>query len=1118
MGLGSVCRVAAACAACLAAQALHAAVPAANIVSLQGRGDFRPAAGGAWQPARLRQDLEGGDFVRTGDLSQMGILLLPERMQIRLSQNSQLQIKTAADAAAGTQTLIRLNEGRSWGAARGGPPRAPSEPPLRVETPSATLSIRGTDWELEVGPDGRTQLVVLSGRVEMANERGEVSVGAGEGAVAEIGRAPVKVQIVNPRERVQWVVRWRLDPQRYLAGAPADPLATRAAALIAAGQLAQAGALLAKAEATVPVLLMTADLRVLEGRREEAIALARRAVAIDPGSIARAQLARLLLLDDRAPEAATTLQPALAARGEAVEAWIAQGELARFEGDGARARAAYEQARALAPADDRGWGGLGSIAVEREEVAAARELLQKAEELNPRESAHAAERGTLEAFADRYGEAARAFDAALALQPDDYIALTGRGVMKLKQGRPEEALEDFLKAGLIEPRYARAQLYAGIAHYQLGSPGRALEFLARAGELDARDPLPPLFASMIHTDLFEADAALAKAREAMARMPYLKSLNQVANNQKGVANLANALAFRGLKDWAIAYAQDGYYPFWAGSHLFLADLYEGSLAKNSELFQGFLADPTVFGASNRFQSLIHRPGHYQSASLTLGRDRQIREVVPRVTLNGYVNETTPLAYFVDADVQKGKTRAGQPFSYEDETRSVTAALGWVPTHELRLFAFYSRDSTDARYADPAISGLTFRAPFSDLSAGATWLAGPQNQFQARIGGSRIEGTQEWRNNTVPPLGNRFEDSEVSRDAQLGWRARWNDAWDLAAGVEYAESPEHAGIAIRVEPAGTLALSADQRISERSRLGYVSAKRLFGSASYVQLDLVATDYRKRIANDRLLFGVPTFIVSESAHHRLSPRLGYTGVLAPGLRLRLAYQDFPRSSAPVTLGPVATAGIPLDETLVRFGGRVKRAVAKLESELSPRLYGELSLDRRSSRNPDTLDLSLAENLANLTRLRQRNVADVAAFYAGPSSTEYSSINVNTRARMTQARGALNAALTPTLAGSAALRLTDSKIAYLQQDGFYLPRRELELGLTWVSPLRWRVAADAQWRSRSLTFAQAAPRASYWGGNVSAYWETQDKRFSLALFAKDLLSPHASTFYGLAAGVRF
>jgi len=1099
------------------------AAPAGNVISLQGRGEVRPAAVATWRPARLQQDLDPGDFVRTGDLSQMGILLLPERMQIKLSQNSQLQIKSAADAAAGTQTLIRLNEGRSWGAARSGPPRPPSEPPpIRVETPSATLSIRGTDWELEVGADGRTQLVVLSGLVEMENEHGQVSVGAGEAAMAEIGRRPVKILITNPRERVQWIVRWRLDAQRYLEGAPADPPVSRAAQLISEGALAEAAALLdpaaARGDASVPVLLMAADLRVIGGRRDEAAALARRAVAIDPRSIARAQLARLLLLEDQPQAATEQLRPALAPRGEALEAWIAEGEVARFEGDAGRARTAYGQAAALAPGDDRGWGGLGAIAAEREEVSLARELLQKAQTLNPKDTTHLAERGTLEVFASRYEDAAAAFEAALAQQPDDYVALTGRGVMKLKLGRAADAIEDFLKAGLIEPRYARAQLYLGVAHYQLGNRSRALESLARAGELDRRDPLPPLLASMIFTDLFDAGAALEQSREAMARMPFLKSLNQVANNQKGTANIGNALAFSGMKDWALAYAQEGYYPFWASSHLFLADLYEGRLAKNSELFQGFLADPTVFGASNRFQDLIQRPGYHQTASLTLGRDRQIHEYVPRVTLNGFMNGQSPFAYFVDADEQRGNTRSGQAFDYEDRTRSVTAALGWVPRHDLRLFAYYSRDSTDARYADAAISQLAFRAPFSDMSAGLTWLAGPMHQVQARAGRSRIEGTQEWRN-TVLPLRNRFEDEEVARDAQLAWRLRRDEAWEFAAGLEYAESPEHSGLAIRLLPANTLAFNDDSRISERSRVGYFSARRFLGDTTqYLQFDLVATDYKKQVTHDIVRLGAPTSETRDSVQNRFSPRFGLALALAPGHRLRLAYQDFPRTSAPVTLGPVATAGIPLDETLLRFGGRVQRAMVKLESEFSPRLYGEFSLDRRRARNPDTFDLSLAESLANLTRLRQRNVADVAAFYAGPSNTEYSTINLNTRADLTQARGALNTAFSSTLAGTAALALTDSQISLLQQDGFYLPRRELQLGLTWVSPQRWRIAFDTNWRSQSRTFADVAPRSSYWSGNLSAYWETQDKRYNVAVFAKDLFSPYVSTFYGVAGSVRF
>ena len=259
----------------LAAPTAALADSAGNIVSLQGSGEIRPVKADAWQSARQGQDLFHGDFVRTGGLSQMAILLLPERMQIRLTQNSQLQIKSPADAAAGTQVLIRLNAGRAWSGAKGTPAPAPSAPPqIRMETPSATLAIRGTEWEIEVGADGRTQLAVMSGEVEVYNDLGSVRVASGEGALAEIGKAPVKFEIANPRERIQWVVRWRLEPQRYLTAVKApDALAQRGAELIGEGRLAEAAALLDPAarrgDASVPVLMMAADLHVTAGRRAD---------------------------------------------------------------------------------------------------------------------------------------------------------------------------------------------------------------------------------------------------------------------------------------------------------------------------------------------------------------------------------------------------------------------------------------------------------------------------------------------------------------------------------------------------------------------------------------------------------------------------------------------------------------------------------------------------------------------------------------------------------------------------------------------------------------------------------------------------------------------------------
>lgn len=1124
-------------AAALFATAAVAAPKSANIVSLTGKGDVRAPEAADWKKAAVNQDLFNGEFVRTGDISQMAILFV-DQTQIRLNQNSQLQIKSVADAA-GEQTAVKLSSGRAWSqlkpqaAAPGAPPR------LSMETPSATMSIRGTDWEVEVAPDGKTQLVVLSGVVDMGNAHGRVTVGRNEAAVAEVGKAPVKIVLTQPKERVQWVTAYRPEPARYLAAADAslagDATLAQAAAEMTEGRYAEARARLLATTPSWVRELMLADIKVIEGDLAGAIMLSRAAAAVSPApTFAQAHLAGLLLLADEAREAKRTLDTALARDAKSAEACLAEGRRARFEGDAKRTEEAYGRAAQLAPQDERGWLGLGAVAVEREQVAPAREHLDRAAALNPREAAIFAEVGTLEAFADRYPEAEVAFARALHLRPDDYVALTGQGVMKLKQGRTEEALNDFLKAGLMEPRYARARLYTGIAFYQLGRYARAQEEFDTAAELDPKDPLPHLFSSMAHTDHFDMAGAVASARAALERMPNLKSLNQVANNQKGVANVGNALAFWGLRDWATSYAQNGEYPFWGGSHLFLADLYEGRYAKNSELFQGFTADPTVFGAGTRFQSLIHRPGHHQTLTLTAAQDKQIAEVVPRITLNGYSNSVTPFSYFLEVDQQSGDTRSGQNFSYHDRTDSVTVALGWVPRHDLKLFAFYNRDDTDSRYANATIRDLRFHSPTSDLSLGGSWFATPTAMLQVRAGRNHIEGTQNWteidRSTGVPiPVGGHFDDREISRDAQLGWRWRPDDGWEIAAGIEAARSPENSLLTLSLPGFAAPVVRDAATIDEKSKVAYLSGRRFLSPTAYFQADLVWTDYRKQLDGEWILFGVQQTLNADGQPldrkfrvRKFTPRLGLVFEPAKDQRLRLAWQDWVRPSSPGGLGPVATAGIPLDETFLRFGGRQKRGAAKWEAEWSPRLFTDVMVDSQRVDNLDSYDISLAENFANLARIRQKSLTEITDFYAGAANVETSTANLAGKARADRLRLGANAIFTDTLSGALAYTWTDSKMTLfnvVNGDRFYLPQDTVSMGLTWISPARWRLSFDAQWRSRAWSLLdQAAPRDPYWNGAFSAYWESTDKRVGVALFAKELFTPHESAFYGLAGNLRF
>jgi len=187
--------------------ALAADPAAAEIVSLQGKGEFREAAEVRWRDAVVRQKLAQGNFVRTGDSSRMGVLLA-DQTQVRLAANSMIQIKQVGDGRD-RGTVINQSAGRTWSQSKSVPKT------LTIETPSALAAIRGTDWELVVDEEGTATLTVLSGEVQLSNEQGSVSVAAGEQGRAQKGMAPVKRVLTNPRERVQWVTSFTVDGSRY---------------------------------------------------------------------------------------------------------------------------------------------------------------------------------------------------------------------------------------------------------------------------------------------------------------------------------------------------------------------------------------------------------------------------------------------------------------------------------------------------------------------------------------------------------------------------------------------------------------------------------------------------------------------------------------------------------------------------------------------------------------------------------------------------------------------------------------------------------------------------------------------------------------------------------------
>ena len=713
---------------------------AAQIVALAGQGQTRAPGVEPWSPAALAQQLGAGADMRTLALSSAA-LLLADRTQIRMSANAQLRLCESQPA----RTLLELSAGRLWARTKKSPAA------LQLQTPAALAVVRGTDWDVEVDSAGRTTLTVLSGQIDLSNAYGSVQLGPAEQGYAEPGKAPTKRLLVSPRERVQWVAAYPGDATRWAEFQKPDIAAPLAAVRtdLRAGQWTDARARLlamsANGEGGAVVDLVLADLEVYDGQLEAAQA---RLASAWPGTHDPRTAARrvdLLLALDYNLEARTWLNTTRAVAPTAVELLLADGDWHRLQGQGDAALALYREALTRAQDDAQRaaaqWA-LGRALQERGDLRAARAALAQAVALAPDNPSYRGEQATAATEALQLADARTGFDAALTRAGDDYVSLAGAGLLSLKQGDAQTARTQLLKALVIEPRYARAQVWLAVAEYTLGERAAALDSLDRARLADPNDPLPWQIEAMLRNDSGDPTQAIAAAREALVRLPYLKSLNPLASDSQGSANLGKALGDFGMEHWARAYASASYYPLWAGSHFFLADRYESDFSRRSELFQGYLTDPTVFGASDKRAPLMLTTGSEWSAGLSAERNPLRNNGTADVGYRGFSAGTVPVAWFVRGLDVETWPREGSPSSrYRMSSPGVDVALGAKPSDSLSVFLLHSDSPLRFRFPD----GLDFgngqsfnreaetRTRRTDAGVSWRWSADSQTWIKAHTG-------------------------------------------------------------------------------------------------------------------------------------------------------------------------------------------------------------------------------------------------------------------------------------------------------------------------------------------------------------------------------------------------
>jgi len=229
-------------AALTAACPLHAQTPAAGatpgprdavLLTISGVVEVAPAGSATFAPGQPNQILRLGDQVRSGKASR-ATLRLSDKSVLRLYELTTLEIKPPQQT--GHNDVIDVKSGATYFFNRDKPQET------QFQTPSASGAIRGTEFNLAVGEDGRTELTLLDGQVGLTNEQGSVQLQSGEQATVEKGKAPQKTAVINAVNTIQWTLYYPAILDSDELEMPADLQTTLAASLEAyrSGDLLQA--------------------------------------------------------------------------------------------------------------------------------------------------------------------------------------------------------------------------------------------------------------------------------------------------------------------------------------------------------------------------------------------------------------------------------------------------------------------------------------------------------------------------------------------------------------------------------------------------------------------------------------------------------------------------------------------------------------------------------------------------------------------------------------------------------------------------------------------------------------------------------------------------------------
>ncbi len=433
----------------------------------------------AWVAATPGDKVRWEEQVRTGELSRAAIELATGGV-LRLSELTSLRLQPPPSGQPSGRSKIDFGTGIAYFFSR-------AEEEADIKTPTASLNIRGTEFVLEVGGDGKTTVTLLDGAVGLSNELGSVDLASGEQGIVERGQAPRKTAVLDASERIQWFLYYPgiADPARFSSlekGKFGKSLTAY-----------QNGDLLAALEllptATSPQEHgFSAAVKLASGRIDEVNSdLARCGDSAFTKSIQLLiDVVRLTEKNGDTPQAPATFEGRMA---------LSYALQARGDLDGALT--ASKEAAVSSPQSGFAWARIAELEFSFGRNDPAIEAVDRALELSPRNAQARSLKGYLALSKNRRAEAQQEFSQAIAIDPALGNAWLGQGLAHFQDRDESAGLRSMTIAAAVEPNRAFLRSYLGKALAENQRDERAANELQIARRLDPGDPTAAFYQALL---------------------------------------------------------------------------------------------------------------------------------------------------------------------------------------------------------------------------------------------------------------------------------------------------------------------------------------------------------------------------------------------------------------------------------------------------------------------------------------------------------------------------------------------------------------------------------------------------------------------------------------------